>query len=179
MKDFSYTSFDQMNMKEIFGEITESYGEMSAGVLNSFIRTSMELARLKSFSDYGRACLAAAEKIESHILYRADVLKPYIDELQEKSDTGHDCTSCTGKCHVQHRFTLTNALHQGREIRRVLGALFEAFAPEQYDVPDVNVKAQRLSLMQLERTLTEIMYVEELFLIPSIIQAQTMINAGN
>jgi hypothetical protein len=126
---------------------------------------------------YVNHCTSFLEEVTAFIRERKEVYLPYLSELSDKNSTGHNCAICSGKCDMQHTlrlFELTTSLKEMHEI----ADNNRADLAELCSVTAFNKKIKSLSneIRHIDKTLNELLYLEENSLIPKIKEAQTNIN---
>eukprot|EP01012_Entosiphon_sulcatum_P032011 TRINITY_DN40748_c0_g1_i1.p1 TRINITY_DN40748_c0_g1~~TRINITY_DN40748_c0_g1_i1.p1 ORF type:complete len:179 (+),score=21.79 TRINITY_DN40748_c0_g1_i1:73-537(+) len=110
---------------------------------------------------------------------RQTVFLPYIDELFNKSATGHNCSTCSGRCEVQHGIKLlelNTTLEQLRSIAADLKTTLPSLANTAYK-GELKILHNEVEL--LHNVINELLYLESEVLIPKIKEAQNSINAYN
>ena len=111
-------------------------------------------------------------QVQRYIRVRRLSLLPYLHELAEKEDTGHDCRACTSTCTIRHAAQLNDIREAHRGIKESLQVLKTATAaPEHFSA---EMQREGDSLRDL---LSEMIYLEETALIPKISAAQKAIYA--
>lgn len=129
---------------------------------------------------YVMQCEHILAEIEKHIKNRKDSYIPYVHELSEKVVDRHDCSTCTGKCSVNHDMRILELNATNEEMKRMLSRLqvitlplySETMYPDEY-------RLLRSNMTLLENNLTELFFLENNYLIPKIVEAQKTINASN
>lgn len=129
---------------------------------------------------YIMQCENIISEIEKYIKTRKSIYVPYVHELSEKVSDNHNCSTCSGKCSVSHDMHVVELNATNEEMKRVLSKLqvstfplySETFFPEEY-------RLLRSSMTLLETAITELVFVENNFLIPKIVEAQKQINADS
>lgn len=117
-------------------------------------------------------------QIAQYVRLRRFALVPYINELLEKEDDGHDCRSCSGNCKVRHTAqveSIRDAHNRIKETLYRLQSVTTSILPGSAQHPPY--RSLRTEMMQLDTTLTELFYLEECSLIPKVLEAQTAIHA--
>lgn len=110
---------------------------------------------------------------------RKVVFLPYIDELYNKSATGHNCATCSGRCEVQHGIKLlelNTTLEQLRAIAAGLKTSLPSLANTAYK-GELKILHNEVEL--LHNVINELLYLESEVLIPKIKEAQNSIHAYN
>lgn len=120
-------------------------------------------------------------QIELYMRLRRIGLVPYIHELLEKEDSGHDCRNCSShSCDMQHGAQIEGITEAHSKIKEALQNLRSAETPAMETSGENEAfKTLQSNFSQLEATLTELFYLEDSTFIPLIIQAQKAIHAGS
>jgi len=139
---------------------------------------SLELQQ--STSQYTSLCNKITDEIEQYLLDRNEKYIPYIQQLSEKATTQHNCSNCTGNCKLNHDVQLIELKASHTGIKNILYRLQMVTLPLYSETiyPDA-YRILRNQMALIESNLTELYFLEENFLIPKIIEAQKIINAGS
>lgn len=131
-----------------------------------------------SLSLYSGIYTALLDDVQRLLLFRKQVVIPYVQELLAKVEDGHNCKNCSGNCHVGHSAQLLGLLDSHNEIKSVLSGLHMATMPvdNDMDYPE-GYRVLRNEIVVINTMLTELFYIEESSLIPKIMEAQKAINA--
>lgn len=117
-------------------------------------------------------------QIEQYMRLRRFGLIPYIHDLLEKEDSGHDCRDCSSNCDLKHSSQVSAVRDAHEKIKEALSRLQSATIQADAALNDSpSYRSLRPIINQLEPTLTELLYIEDSSLIPLIIEAQTAIHA--
>ena len=125
-------------------------------------------------------CEKIISEIEEHIKNRKTIYIPYIHTLVEKVNDNHNCSTCTGKCKINHDMHIMDLTATNQAMSRVLHKLQMVMLPLYSDTmyPD-EYRVLRLNMTLLETSLAELFFVENNYLIPKIADAQKNINASS
>jgi len=131
-----------------------------------------------SAASYIERCNALIDEIKNFINARKGYYSPYLYELHRKEDASHDCSSCSGNCHAGHNIKLAEIKESIARIKDLPNRLQMMSLPLHSETlyPDV-YRALRNHLALLQDMLTELLFVEETYLIPKVAEAQKNINA--
>lgn len=117
-------------------------------------------------------------QIAQYVRLRRYALVPYIHELLEKEDDGHDCRDCGRNCKVRHGSQVDSIREAHTRIKETLYRLQSvALTVEAGSAQEAPYRALRNEMMQLDTALTELFYLEECSLIPKVVAAQNAIHA--
>jgi hypothetical protein len=123
---------------------------------------------------YFDLCNELSLAIGSVVDERRSVLVPYLIQLQEKKADGHNCSTCSGGCKVQHGVYIATLINSHTQIRNMMDRISRLrdlhSAPGQSDT----VILYESVLMNM---ILDLFDMEEKELIPEIIKAQKAINA--
>lgn len=127
---------------------------------------------------YSSMALKLTHKINNVILARKKELLPYILELHTKKAEGHDCSNCSGICHVGHAERLMDLRESHQAIKEHQKQLETESLPMYADIVYPSTyKILRNEMTVMDNMLTEVFYIEESHLIPKVFEAQKAINA--
>lgn len=138
------------------------------------------LEKSSSSLQYVVSCEQIISEIEEHIKNRKTIYIPYIHTLVEKVNDNHNCSTCTGKCKINHDMHIMDLTASNQSMSRVLHKLQMVMLPLYSDTmfPD-EYRVLRSNMTLLETSLTELFFVENNYLIPKIADAQKNINASS
>jgi hypothetical protein len=127
---------------------------------------------------YTDRCENLIGQVSEYMRVRRLVLLPYMLELAEKEEDGHDCRNCSGTCkvgHADHVQRIRNAHDSLRVQLRLLQSsglpLYSTgLFPEAY-------RSLRSAMLLLDIALMEVIFIEESTLIPMLIDLQQKIGA--
>jgi hypothetical protein len=117
-------------------------------------------------------------QIAQYVRLRRFALVPYISELIEKEDEGHDCRNCSSKCGVRHRAQIDSIRDAHTRIKETLCRLKSVTVafPAGTD-RETSYRSLRAEMTQLDTTLTQLFYLEECSMIPKVLEVRTAIHA--
>lgn len=179
-RGFTYNS---EALKPLVERVDRSY----YNVINTLCETAKKQARKlqelevhQSTSQYITLCNRILDEIQRYVKNKKDHFLPYMNELFEKQETGHDCRNCTGtgSCDMQHNLQLMELKESHAQIKDILYRLQMVALPLYSETiyPDV-YRILRSHMALIENSLTELFSVEETLLIPKVSEAQKTINA--
>lgn len=117
-------------------------------------------------------------QVEQYVRLRRYALLPYLIELMDKEDAGHDCRDCGSSCTIRHSAQIVGITRAHNKIKETLYRVQSVAIP--LLTPAVHAEAYlalRNDMMQLDTQLTHLFYLEETCLMPAIIEAQKNIHA--
>ena len=121
---------------------------------------------------------AFATEVRSYLKERVTTQIPYLNELAEKSSTGHDCAQCSGKCDLQHTMRLYEL---NKSIEKILNAteyIYTEFEHVYKSFGDnTEIRSLHSAIMLLNHFLRTVLATEVAVLVPRIKEAQREINA--
>ena len=131
-------------------------------------------------SQYTTLCDKLNTEIIDCLKARKDVYLPYIKSLAEKVVSDHNCSECTGGCKVNHDMQLMEMKVSHNNLRNIINKLNMVSLPLYSDTiyPDT-YRVLRNQMALIENMLTELLFLEEHYLIPKTIGSQKKINAGS
>lgn len=117
-------------------------------------------------------------QIAQYVRLRRYALVPYIHELLEKEDEGHDCRDCGRSCKVRHGSQIDSIRDAHTRIKETLYRLQSVTVAIAIGTElEAPYRALRNEMMQLDTALTELFYLEECSVIPKVLEAQNAIHA--
>ena len=131
-------------------------------------------------SQYTTLCNTLIKEIRQSLSIRQEVYIPYIKSLADKVTSQHNCSTCTGKCKVNHDMQLLELKASHNNIKSILYRLQMVSLPLYSETiyPDA-YRILRNQMALIENMLTELFFLEEHYLIPKVIEAQNIINANS
>jgi hypothetical protein len=107
-------------------------------------------------------------------------LLPYVQKLNERKESGHDCRNCTGGCQLQHDIQLLDLKQSHNQLKGFLHRLQMAALPlySESIYPDA-YRILRNQMAIIENNLAELFFIEEAYLIPQVVVAQNSIHVGS
>lgn len=127
---------------------------------------------------FAASCNTILQNIKKHIFYRRGRLVTYVYQLAEKQQSGHDCSACSGKCSIGHSTNLESLTLSHKEVGKVLldiNQFVYQTAGDQNFSPVFRVLRNELGA--IDTLLTEMYYLEEICLVPALVNAKNSINA--
>lgn len=118
-------------------------------------------------------------QVAQYIKMRRFGLLPYITELLEKEDNGHDCRSCSSSCSIRHGSQLVAVRESHQKIKETLYRVLSVATPTTYSDTrhDTAHRHLREAMRHLNTMLAGVFFLEESLLIPKIQEAQKAIHA--
>lgn len=128
---------------------------------------------------YTSLCNNLSAQLGQYMRLRRLVLLPYLKDLLDKEEDGHDCRACGNNCAVQHAAQLTNIREAHCELRELLEHLQPVavgLSAGEYEQSPY-YRSLRADMLQKEETLNEVLFIEESALLPMMIELQRNIGA--
>jgi len=118
------------------------------------------------------------EEIAQYIRMCRVILGPYLLELLEKEDSGHDCRACSSSCTIRHTAQIDALQKAHSKIKETLNLIKSVVHPAEH----VSMNAESFGnlskeIKQLDVCLRELFYLEETELIPKVLEVQKAIHA--
>jgi len=128
---------------------------------------------------YTGLCNQLFEQIYIYEQQRQVVLLPYITELAEKQDTGHDCRSCSASCTIRHTARIAGIRETHKKVKAILEQLQQTTlaAYRQSSFQEDQLPVLYSEMQALSYRLIRLFHLEESMLIPMLIEAQKNIYA--
>ena len=150
------------------------------------IHTQKQVSKLEGLesqlvtSQYTTLCNKLINEILDNLRTRKDTYIPYMKSLAEKVEAEHNCSTCSGGCKVNHDFQVLELQASHQNIKTILNRLNMVSLPLYSDTiyPDT-YRVLRNQMALIENMLTELLFLEEHYLIPKIVASQKAINAGS
>jgi hypothetical protein len=150
------------------------------------VNAALPLAELKdadttpSVALYTQHAHRLIHQIEQYLRLRRVGLKPYIHELIEMEEEGHDCRECSTPCEIRHSAQITGIKEAHSKIWEMLVCLHNCDVPLADDaVEQESLRKLSAEIKKLDATLTELISLEESSLLPLILEAQKAIHVRN
>lgn len=156
-------------------ELQDLISEMDLNYLDKIDALCTKSAKLipQAADDYfSNYCRTLIELTELHVRYSRISLVPYLLELMEKEEVGHDCRSCSSSCTIRHTAQVEGILASHSHIKASLGLLRAITPPDLKESNELNNVVQSLA-----KTLSAMVSTEEQRMIPLILQVQKAIHA--
>lgn len=182
MAAISINQYQVLTLPQLLDQLSEEWYDV---ILASCAKTRLHqnnLLKLEASepSQYLEQCDSLLHETEQYINSRKERFTPYINSLAEKASTNHNCANCTGNCKLNHDLQLWELRNSNRGIKEILNGLQMLSLPLHSDTmyPDA-YRVLRNHVSLLESDLAKLFFIEESFLIPKVIEAQKLINAGS
>jgi len=106
------------------------------------------------------------------------MLVPYIKDLLEKEEDGHDCQACGGGCSLDHSARIRDIEVAHAAMRKYIGELRAAVWPigDSSAYPNT-YRTLRSDMLRLDEALMDIIFIEKSALIPMLEDLQQKIRA--
>lgn len=182
MAAITINQYQTLTLTELLEQLSVEWYDT---ILAACTKTRLHLTNLLKLevnepSQYLQQCDSLLQETEQYIASRKERFTPYINSLAEKAATKHDCANCTGNCKLNHDMQLWELRNSNRGIKDILNGLQMLSLPLHSDTmyPDA-YRVLRNHVSLLESDLAKLFLIEESFLIPKVIEAQKLINAGS
>jgi hypothetical protein len=175
-----YDKYDLMSLieklDENFYETTNTLCSKSFAMVNELKKIELNQANSNYILLYDKL----VHEISNFIQTRKQYFMPYLRELYTKDTTNHNCSTCSGKCSVQHTAKLIELKESIKWVHSVLNKLQMMSLPLYSETKYTDTyKALRSEMAALENSLSELFFIEETYLVPRVSAAQTKINVHN
>ena len=171
--EFNVIQFGKLTdyMTKEFYEVAYIKGKQAVGKVNFLKTVVSSVEGLELLQQYD----LLVNDIQKFNTQRLVYFTPYLKELAEKNDEGHNCTACSGKCDMHHTARLLDFTLSLDEVRRALQKNNELFNME-YDDTYAELKQLHMDVYLLSNILDRLFEIEETTLLPKIKEAQKKIN---
>lgn len=171
------TTRPDSNLSEVINETSVRYYALLDKLCDN-INTCLEISENKlHVTELISHSSSLATEVRLFVEERKNVYIPYLQELSEKSRTGHDCANCSGNCDMQHTLRLIEFAASLKKVQNTSAYIqqeFDALYNEEMDSIVLWLKnAADLMVILLDALSVQ----EESSLIPAIQYAQKNINA--
>ena len=172
------SAYQDVSLQELITKINREYYEF---ICQLATRTSEHSSYLKlmlleesqyAYISFGDQLIDAVNKYLSH---RKNILLPYIQELSGKAATGHNCSTCSGRCEVQHGAKLIDFVVSLQDAKSVIQQLQVSMAKHPSEDNELRILTSEIAL--LGNLLKELFVIEEDILLAKMKNAQKSINA--
>ncbi|MCB9047434.1 MAG: hypothetical protein H6550_14975 [Chitinophagales bacterium] len=181
MTNILFSRYRNCNLDELAERLGKDYYEMLAIVCTNVAALANELEEDTAHPStvlYTGMAVKLVEQVEHLVGDRQKNLMPYLLELDAKKKEGHNCLNCSGRCHVGHAERLMNLRASHDSIKRLLTQLDMEAMPLHRDIEYPKAyKILRNEMKEIDNMLNEVFYIEELYLVPKVFEAQKAINA--
>lgn len=175
-----FSQYGNYSLQALINKLDKDYYQ----VLNSICENAslhaktMQEEAHSATSLYVSMSLKLLQQIKDLLAIRTSVIFPYVNELNEKVQEGHDCRNCSGNCNAGHNMHLASLKSTHKNIKEILFRLQMVASPlyANNDYPP-SYKILRNEITIIDTTLTELFYLEESALIPKVMQAQKSMHA--
>ena len=118
------------------------------------------------------------DEIAQYIRMCRVILGPYLLELLEKEDSGHDCRACSSSCTIRHTAQIEALQRAHSKIKETLDLIKSVVHPaKQVSMYPESFNNLGKEIQQLDVCLRELFYLEETELIPKVLEVQKAIHA--
>ena len=173
-----FLQYQNKTLAELAGKLRTDYYDL-VGILVGHVDDHCNYLASKQISKdsavYRALCGELITDIKKCLAYRVDELIPYLNELAKKEETGHNCSSCTGRCDMQHSARLLEYMASLEETKATFHKI-RAVVSEEYATGDSELNILRNEMVNLDNALNELFLIEELSLLPKMKAAQKNIN---
>ncbi len=175
-----FSDYEEAGLHQLISKLNQEYYE----VLGRLCRTASDAAskllgehQHTSTNLYASLSSKLVEHLEELVSLRQQLLVPYIKDLSTKKDQGHDCSNCAGGCGIQHKSQVLTLKDTHKHIKEILYRLHTVALPLYAEVPYPKTYcALRRDIVTIDTLLTKLFYLEEANLVPSVLEAQKLIN---
>jgi hypothetical protein len=176
-----YAQPAQQDLQQLLTTLNDKYVQLEK-LLNSI---AYSLPEVQYFDEHGAIrlytslCNNLSAQLAQYMRLRRLVLLPYLNDLLDKEEDGHDCRSCGNNCKVQHSshvVSITDAHSELRELMEHLRPVTLQLAAGAFE-DSPHYRSLREDMARLEELLNEVLFIEESALIPMMLDLQRNIGA--
>lgn len=170
-----YKQYRNQPLATLAEKLAEDYHEPVAAICNMLEHTLPTVAD----AGYIEASNLVIEKTSDYIRFRITVLQPYANDLHGKDISGQDCRYCPHRCGIDHAQIITELQLLANHVKRGMLWLQTAVSMMPHRLKDDNIYLpHRYHILLLDKTLTELFFLEDTLLIPMMAGAQKNIYAN-
>lgn len=175
------TELKNTTLEELVARIAVDYYDSIEAMCDTARKQALKLKELEmqqSTSHYVNLCVRLTDDVSRYIKSRRESFVPYVLALHHKTVDGHDCTSCSGGCDMQHELKLAELKTSHAQTKDVISRLQMVSLPLYSETmyPDA-YRVLRNQMALIENSITELFFIEEACLVPKVKEAQNNINA--
>lgn len=117
-------------------------------------------------------------QVKQYIRLCRIALLPYILELLDKEDAGHDCRNCASSCTIRHTAQIWGIKDAHTQMTGTLQRLQAVAMPVHHESLHADeYRMLRSEMLHLDKTLKTLFGLDESSLIPKVMEAQKNIHA--
>lgn len=176
-----FSQYGNYSLTELISKLDKDYYQVLGNICDNALLHATKMQDGESHgatSLYVSMSIKLLQQIKDLLTIRTSVIFPYVGELDEKVQEGHDCRNCSGNCNAGHDMHLASLKGTHKSIKEILFRLQMVALPlyTSKDYPDT-YKVLRNEITIIDTILTELFYLEESALIPKVMQAQKSMHA--
>ena len=180
MKNNSQLQYAYFSLPELIEVIHTDYFD-TLSRLCSAAKVYIEKINSSSLSWDDVAYVKITEEIIRSVIdyinRRRMVFIPYIQELVQKDTAGHNCSTCSGKCSLQHNARLIEFKMQLSQLKEKINPLIKASLQIYKTTNHEDLITLNDEMDLIDYMVHELLLIEEGCLMPKIEEAQKSINA--
>lgn len=178
----AFAEYRDVELQELVYKLHENYYSALQQICDQAMTPAVLLHKQSQRNStllYASLSVKLIEQIEDLTRNRVSTIVPYLYDLARKNSEGHDCRNCTGKCRIGHADPLLSLKSSHKNIKEILYRLHTIAIPLYSDIcyPE-EYSDLRNNIAMIDFLLTKLFFIEEAYLIPSILNAQQTIHAG-
>ncbi len=181
MKGFDIILYRSLPLNGLADELNKGAYQQVLELCTGAINTAMQL-RIREMTDmaptevYTTFCLNFTGQLKKYKEQKRNTLVPYIYSLSDKEKSHHNCAHCSHNCSIDHAFQIS-FLKESHEFARVqLYRLTNLVLPADTSETENLYYSLRSIMFEIEQHLVQLRFIEEMVLIPKILDAQRAIN---
>jgi hypothetical protein len=173
MSQALYLQYQTDNIYELAEKLNVDYQE-PIEALAHLVKTTLTEDYPAEYQD---EVYALMDKLKDFVSFsRSTVI--YTQELHRKNISGHDCRTCSGACNIDHSIKLTELQKYATVIKRLVLQVHELSAGIPLEIKNrPSYVKHKYGVLLLDKTLCELFFLEEVFLVPALRRAQKNIYA--
>ena len=177
-KDANLTEIIRQLNKEYFDEIEAHCNKATDYAFKLKVDALTGKTGNSSTTDiYVNMCLGFLQDVKLSINERRDNIIPYLNELAEKVNTGHDCSQCSTGCTIKHNNKVPFIQASQVRTKEMLTTLERIAVPVYDNISDSELyELLRKEMVIIQTAVIEMFYIEESVLIPKILEEQKTIH---
>jgi hypothetical protein len=180
MPDHLLSKYCNYDLRELIEKLCEDYYEVVDILCTKAYLHVVELQQKETHESillYTELCKKIIKSISEISGSRREVLAPYLKDLYVKEIEGHNCQECAGGCTVKHKTNLLLIQDSHLKIKKLLDQLRNGLSPGPQVLFPLAYRVFSNELTLIDSMLTELLYLEEIALLPKVKEAQSKIHA--
>jgi hypothetical protein len=175
MSEAIYLQYQKENLPDLAEKLNADYREP----LEALTLMIEKMALVPYPDSYKKIVDVLVNKLKTFLSFKEELVL-YSKQLHQKMVKGHDCRACSGDCSIDHSIRIAELYDHTRDIRQLLLEVHDFAITASSDIISRDsILKHKYGILLLEKTLCELFFLEEVFLVPAMKKAQKEIYARN